>query len=174
MNQFDDGTVDRDGFDAHVKQNRLELSADGWHVSTDRQAWIEYFPPVAFDREAGRKLHISSSVRCAANVLEACVPLFSVRTPWVSSMPPIWIGCCICQTGQGGRTQVGKFMTVYPADDSVAALLAEELHIATSDFYGPRIPHEQPYKSASLVYSRFGAFTQRWLQLPSGRIVPVR
>jgi serine/threonine protein kinase len=172
VTQIGHGTVDRDGFDAQVKQYQLELSADGWRVSTDPgHAWIEYFPPVGVDREAGRKLHISSSVRCAANVLEACIPV--LRSHAVGFKHAANLDLLLhLSTGQGGLTQIGKFMTVYPADDSVAAMLAEELHIATTDFYGPRIPHEQPYKSASLIYSRFGAFTQRWLQLPSGRIVP--
>ena len=133
--------------------------------------WIEYSPPVPVEREAGTKLHVSSSVRCAARVLQACVPIF--RAHKVSFKHAANLGLLShLSTGQGGRTQVGKFVTVYPEDESVAAVLAEELHVATQSFYGPLIPREQPYKPASLVYSRFGAFTQRWLQMPSGRIVP--
>jgi serine/threonine protein kinase len=163
---------DRDRFDAQVKRQCSELTADGWRVKSDQQQmWIEYSPPIGVEREAGTKLHVSSSVRCAAEVLAACVPI--LRAHGVSFKHAANLGLLShLSTGQGGRTQVGKFVTVYPADETIAALLAEELHLATKPFYGPLIPLEQPYKPTSLVYSRFGAFTQRWLQMPSGRIVP--
>jgi serine/threonine protein kinase len=172
LTDVDHRPVDGVSFDAQVKRHQLSLSAAGWRVTSAPQSvWIEYSPPVGIERETGTKLHVSSSVRCAADVLKACVPILRAHRVGFKHAANLALLSHL-STGQGGRTQIGKFITVYPADDSLATLIAEELHIATADFYGPQIPHEQPYKPASLVYSRFGAFTQRWLQLPSGRIAP--
>jgi tRNA A-37 threonylcarbamoyl transferase component Bud32 len=77
-------------------------------------------------------------------------------------------------TGRAGPKQVGKFLTAYPPDEEAAATLAELLHAATHGLEGPRIPGERRYAPGSVVYSRYGGFMRRWLQLPTGRVVPAR
>jgi hypothetical protein len=150
----------------------VELSDVGWHASfDDTNYWAEYSPPKQIGRDAGTKLHVSSSVRCAADVLAACVPLFRARGVAFKHVANLELLAHL-STGQGGRSQIGKFLTVYPADEAVAMVIAEELDAATVGYSGPRIPNERPFREGSLIYSRFGSFRRHWIQLPSGRIVP--
>lgn len=151
---------------------RSELFTEGWGISTDdRQLWTEYSPPGQFEREAGTKLHVTSSVRCAAEVLTACAPILRQHHVGFKHASNLRVLAHL-STGEGGRSQVGKFLTVYPRDETSAMVIAEELDRATMEHYGPRIPNEKLFRDGSLVSSRFGSFGSHWVQLPSGRIVP--
>jgi serine/threonine protein kinase len=122
-------------------------------------------------RDAGTKIHVSSGIGCAAEVLSRCAPILLRRRVAFKHAADLR-RLSFLSSGRGGPSQVGKFITAYPADDDAGRDLAQELHEATRGFHGPRIPHEQPYAEGSIVFSRYGAFVQRWLQLSSGRIVP--
>lgn len=151
---------------------RSEMAADGWSVTVDSSGfWTEYAALQEVPRDAGTKLHVSASVKCAADVLAGTVPILRAHNVGFKHCRNLRILSHL-STGQGGRTQVGKFITVYPPTEPMAAEIAAELHAATIDYRGPAVPNEEAFTDGSLVYSRFGAFTQRWLQLPSGRIVP--
>jgi hypothetical protein len=73
--------------------------------------------------------------------------------------------------GQGGLTQVGKFLTIYPMDAADAVRLGLRLEQATSDLSGPHIPHEPSLGRESIVHYRYGAFERFELQQDIGRIV---
>lgn len=75
-------------------------------------------------------------------------------------------------SGRGGASQVGKFLTAYPADADTARDLAKRLHEVTVGLGGPRVPDEPQYADGSLVSFRYGAFGRHWLQLRTGRVVP--
>ncbi len=146
---------------------------DGWRVSTAPAGfWTEYAPPPpALMAEAGTKIHVSASVTDAADVLAQCLPVLAERKVAFKHVATLR-QLSFQSGGQGGPTQVGKFLTAYPADAAAAGELAALLHQATWGLSGPRIPHEQPYAEHSLVYSREGSFAQLWVQVPTGRIAP--
>jgi serine/threonine protein kinase len=149
-----------------------ELDVAGWHIGQDATSfWTSYHPPHGTDVAAGRKIHVSASVRSAPTVLVRAIPILvraCVPFKHTASAPNL----AELSAGHGGATQVGKFITVYPPDETVCQLVAERLHEATAGLEGPRVPHETAFAEGSLVYSRFGAFSQGWAQLPTGRVVP--
>jgi len=61
--------------------------------------------------------------------------------------------------GEGGISQVGKFLTVYPRDEEQAVKLAEALDRATRGLRGPRVETDRELRSGSLVHYRYTAFT---------------
>ncbi len=146
----------------------------GWTVSGSRVRFFRsYAPPDSSGPETGTKLHVSSSVSCAPDVLRACLPvLVARRIPFkhVADLKSL----AFLSSGRGGASQVGKFLTAYPATEVEAVRTALLLHHVTAVFSGPHIPGEQPFQAGSLVYSRDGSFIRRWVQLPMGRIVPGR
>ena len=115
----------------------------------------------------GWKVHISAVVGNAAAVLRDCAPVlrshlvtFKVlgRLAWLDAL----------NHGSAGRSQVGKFITVYPVDDGrffeVALAIAEKLeaHI------GPWIVTDRRVRGSSCVFYRFGAFSSTLMQTSEG------
>lgn len=148
----------------------------GWVTSRMESSttfWAEYRPSGQSLPETGLKLHVSASSASAGDVLERCVPVLvkrGVAFKHASTLHEL----AFLSSGRGGITQVGKFLTAYPANDTVAAELAAELHRVTDGLAGPQIRSEQRYTDGSLVHLRYGGFTSRRLQLLTGRIVPAR
>jgi serine/threonine protein kinase len=135
--------------------------------------WTEYRPSGQILPETGLKVHVSASVASAGDVLQRCVPvLVRRRVPFKHASTVHELA--FLSSGRGGVTQVGKFLTAYPAHDTGAAELAAELHLATNGLAGPHIRSEHRYTDTSLVHIRYGGFTSRRLQLLTGRIVPAR
>ncbi|EME66848.1 hypothetical protein G352_02889 [Rhodococcus ruber BKS 20-38] len=153
---------------------RADASLAHWDVHDAEDAFFRvYAPPSAPPPESGTKLHVSSSVACAPDVLRACLPVLVAHEVAFKHVATLR-GLSFLSTGRGGASQVGKFLTVYPATSDRGAELAALLHDVTAGFAGPRIPNEEPFAEGSLVHSRDGAFRRVWVQLPTGRIVPGR
>ena len=64
-------------------------------------------------------------------------------------------------SGLGGFSQVGKFLTVYPQSTADALLLARKLHAVTKGLAAPVVPYDARYRANSVVYYRYGAFLNR-------------
>jgi hypothetical protein len=105
----------------------------------------------------GWKIHVSATPGSAPAVLARTLPILlraGVRFKVVNSLQNL----SSMNSGLHGDTQVGKFITVYPSDDSEAVGLASQLHSATVDYRGPRVPTDRPLQPGSLVHYRYGIF----------------
>ena len=56
------------------------------------------------------------------------------------------------------RGGAGKFITIYPGDESTFAQLIERLYVKTKDFGGPYILSDKRYKDSQVVFYRYGSF----------------
>jgi serine/threonine protein kinase len=83
---------------------------------------------------------------------------FGVRFKVVSSLDLL----LELNAGLHGLSQVGKFITAYPSDDTQASAIATELDCAIGHCRGPRIPSDHPLHPTSCIHYRYGAF------LPAG------
>ena len=107
------------------------------------------------DRIQGWKLHISSIETEVRRLLECIVPvLVEANAAFKIAKDRITLG----QLNEGslGPTQVGKFMTIYPADDTQAQVLAARLIARTHGFHGPVVPSD--LRLGDVVYARYGNF----------------
>ncbi len=145
-----------------------------WTVTTSPEGtWRVFRPARTTTPDTGWKIHISASRSSAPAVLERTLPLLAaeeVAFKHAASLTEL----SLMAGGRYGWTQVGKFVTVYPHDAVHAQRIARRIHDLTLDLQGPRIMHERPLEPGSLVHLRYGAISERWLQLPTGQIVPGR
>ena len=74
--------------------------------------------------------------------------------------------------GNGGLSQIGKFITIYPFDEDHTIKLADSLDRLTKDLSGPLIPYERCIRPSSCIYYRYGSFTNLSLQTNIGATVP--
>jgi serine/threonine protein kinase len=114
---------------------------------------------------------VSSTTECAQDVLRAVLPaLVAERAMFKVAQSADVLGAL--NQGDGGLSQVGKFVTVYPVDDDQAVRLATRLDAATRGLRGPAIPSDRSLGPESLVHYRYGGFGQRYLQTAMGEVLP--
>jgi serine/threonine protein kinase len=153
---------------------------DKWVVrrESDEQRWIEYSPRTVEDTPAdapvaGLKIHVSAGLTSAGDVLSRVIPILARwGVPFKHAANLLHLA--FLSNGGGGPTQIGKFLTAYPGDAMKARELGWELHSATSGLPGPRILSDIPLTEGSLIHFRYGAFTDGWVQLATGRITQAR
>lgn len=105
----------------------------------------------------GWKIHISSSVSNAADILKAVVPiLVKDRVVFKFSLDQRILK--LMNSKRFGRQGAGKFITIYPFDDEYFKILIEKLHQATKSFEGSYILSDKRYKDSKVVFYRYGGF----------------
>ena len=121
------------------------------------QPWLYVEPDSRSLPRCGWKLHVSAINPSALEVLERAVPVlldeaasFKIAASYEALLH--------LNHGLGGGSQVGKFVTVYPADATAAVRLASKLDHATRGLRGPRIRGDRPLSPTSLVHYRWGDF----------------
>jgi hypothetical protein len=128
-----------------------------WRFSVEGP-WAFATPAGARSPEQGWKLHISATAASAADVLAAAVAvLVAEGVPFKFAATHTIVR--LLNSTHADRASGGKFLTVYPADDSQAVRLAEACHRATEGLAGPVILSDRAYRPGSLVHYRYGGFS---------------
>jgi serine/threonine protein kinase len=107
-------------------------------------------PPIS----QGWKLHVSSVPVDAEGLLRETVP-FLIRRELAFKIVKNQRLLEAMNEGGLGPTQVGKFVTIYPAADVVD--IASSLDVLTRRFRGPRVPTD--ISVGTNVYARYGSFS---------------
>ncbi len=145
-------------------------AAPPWsHESTDFWCLVEH--ATAARPEQGWKLHVSANLHAADEILARVLAVLAdtaVCFKFARSSEQL----AALNGGAGSNSQIGKFVTVYPADDAQAVALALDLDRATEGASGPVIASDRPLRPGSLVHYRYGAFGSAVLQTKIGAIVP--
>lgn len=157
--------------DLNAELERAAGPKHGWRLRIPEAGiWASYAPPVDTTPAQGWKLHVSATPSSAVATLRQAVPVLvaaGVRFKVVRSPAALRA----LNEGAGARSQVGKFMTVYPSDDVQAVSLAERLHAATEGLAGPAVPSDRQFAPGSAVHYRYGAFSPTYVRTVVGRIL---
>ncbi len=134
--------------------------------------------------EAGWKLHVSATILNAPTIFKRVAPLLIDRDVWFKAPRSLEE---VLKLNSGliyNYSQIGKILTIYPADDAEAVYLARKLQQLTRGFSGPAVPFDLSFGEQGTVYYRFGAFEpleienrgRRTLGLraPDGKLIPDR
>ncbi|QSQ25977.1 hypothetical protein JY651_14065 [Pyxidicoccus parkwayensis] len=138
----------------------------GWKTSRF-DVWLHAFPEGAELAPQGFKIHVSSTVAQAPEVLRRVVPVCvraGVQFKHVADPGLLRFH----NSKRSPRKASGKFIAVYPPDTPSFLTLIEALHQATKDLEGPYILSDKRYRDSKVVFYRYGGF-QRMHQLnPDG------
>lgn len=163
-----------------VERERWSLLCDSGQC-----LWLSFRPTSAIMPEQGWKLHVSADLISAEVLLQRLLPLLlqeAVPFKCISSLENLEK----LNAGLLGASQVGKFLTIYPAHDDEAVRLASLLDERTRGLSGPRIPSDRMLCPGSLVFYRYGGFTRKisiqellgtvWpaIKTPDNRLIPDR
>ncbi|MDJ0575784.1 MAG: class IV lanthionine synthetase LanL [Xenococcaceae cyanobacterium MO_234.B1] len=134
--------------------------------------WIQIINEGVTIPAQGWKLHVSASVLSAEEVLQRTLPVLLAEDASFKVAASL-TKLDYLNHGQGGLTQIGKFITVYPNDDAQAVHLANSLHEVTQG-HGlryPAVPSDRPLMLGSLVHYRYGNFANQFIQTPMGQVL---
>ncbi|QBD77477.1 serine/threonine protein kinase [Ktedonosporobacter rubrisoli] len=144
----------------------LEL---GWRVEEEfGQIWIGVAHQQAVRRLQGWKLHVSAAIPCAESVLRQALAVLlaePTRFKVASSLSRL----ADLNQGRAGLSQIGKFITIYPSDDEQCIRLAVRLDEVTRGLRGPAIPSDLALRPGSLIYYRYGSFSEQLIADREGR-----
>ncbi len=134
--------------------------------------------------DQGWKVHVSSYAATATETLRCALPiLIEARVTFKIVADPARLRTL--NEGRGGRSQIGKFITVYPQTTERAVEIAQELARATGHMRAPAIPSDRRLGGTPVHY-RYGVFWGRRrmqtklgevhsaLVAPDGSLVPDR
>jgi hypothetical protein len=112
------------------------------------------------DPTQGWKIHLSGTPLTASDILACAAPILR-RHNTLFKVPAHLELLEQLNAGFAGFSQIGKFLTAYPASDNIAITLARELHVATRHLRGAAVPFDLRYQSVGVVYYRYGSFRNR-------------
>ena len=133
-------------------------------------------------RRQGWKIHVSAIPENCLKILERSIQVcvdYQASLKFLSS-PSIFSRLL----GKGSfREASGKFITIYPSDDSQFLLIMEALYEQTSEFKGSYTLSDKPYKDSQVLFYRYGVFSGHpqlsvlghqdiLLRSPEGELVP--
>ena len=145
--------------------------------------WTHVSPPdKGTNRRQGWKIHVSASPENCLKILERSIQVcvdYQVPFKFLSS-PYIfeWL------LGKGSyREASGKFITIYPSDNSQFLLIMEALSKQLAEFKGSYTLSDKPYKDSQVIFYRYGAilgypqlsvygFQDILLRSPDGELAP--
>ena len=154
---------------------------DAWRTWR-RGYWVIAEPPGAAVVGEGWKLHVSATSRTSAETLRRSLPVLrdaGVRFKFL--MDPLAV-----REANGKsfpRASSGKFITVYPDDDTQFHAIASELTEVLKELDGPYILSDRRCPGSKVVSYRYGGFISRFelkplglrdlmIQAPDGSLVP--
>lgn len=120
----------------------------------------------------GWKIHVSSSMAHAKDVLKAVVPILTGRGVGFKFALDSTI-LTLMNDKRWARQGAGKFITIYPADQDQFLDLLEQLHQATKPFVGPYILSDRRYKDSKVVFYRYGGIISDSVLNRRGEKIPM-
>ena len=105
----------------------------------------------------GWKLHVSATLDDAERLLTDVLS-FLIGEGATFKLPADVGGIAYLNSGNAGRTQVGKIVTVYPRDHRAGVRLANALHRRWTSPGAPVVRGDIRIAEGSSIYARFGAF----------------
>lgn len=132
-----------------------------WVINSDKH-WTYYSKPDSDLPIQGWKIHISSIPKEAKEILRVVSDfLFENSVPF-KHVSNVW-ELVLKNSKYGDRASSGKFITIYPNNESQFTFLLEKLHYLLKDFSnGPYILNDKRWLDGN-VYFRYGAFKEMYL-----------
>jgi tRNA A-37 threonylcarbamoyl transferase component Bud32 len=140
---------------------------EGWNrlVSDD---WLEYGPKDLELPSQGWKIHASACTESAEEILAAvwdyCIPR-RIAFKFLRSQQLLFLR----NAKYANRGASGKFVTIYPADESQFAQVLEELGETLDGLPGPYILSDLRW-GAGPLFARYGGFAERHCIGPDGTL----
>ncbi|MGY0612271.1 class III lanthionine synthetase LanKC [Luteimonas sp. A501] len=141
--------------DDYLRRAHAALPHD-WRLRQD-YFWTQAIRPVPTTTVQGWKIHVSSTVDQAMDTLGLVAPVCIAHdTEFKFASDPGILRHLLGKSCK--RSQSGKFITIYPQEESTFVAMLEALHAATHGIEGPYVLSDRQYRDSTVVYYRYGGF----------------
>lgn len=146
------------------------LSAKYLPVQPENSIWRYSRKQFPHDPPQGWKIHLSSTVLTAGDILSTIGPLLKASKAFFKAPISLDILMLINSGIVYGYSQVGKFITIYPRDESEFVSFVEMLEpLLAAWSSNPNVPFDFRFKS-TCIYYRYGAFGSKLDSSSNGSI----
>ncbi|WP_100011774.1 lanthionine synthetase LanC family protein [Lentibacillus sediminis] len=121
--------------------------------------WTMFFfnKNISEERTAGWKIHISSTIDNYEEVFKV-VATYCIKNEINFKFIADLDKFREINGKAANRASHGKFIVLYPAEDSILTVL-EDLYHKTKDYEGPYILSDKPYRNSKVLFYRYGEFS---------------
>lgn len=140
--------------------------SDGWNISVDG-FWTHCTPVKLRVGAHGWKIHVSSKVQDAEEVIGIVVETLKERRVAFKFCSDRWL-LRLTFNKNASRVQAGKFVTIYPGNESEFREILEELHRKTTHLSGPYVLTDRPYLDSQVLFYRYGEHAGEFRLSPYG------
>jgi serine/threonine protein kinase len=147
------------------------LVPSDWEIRK-HHIWLGASPADAESPLQGFKIHLSATSLTAVEVLRRVTPVcVENRAPFKVIADPTALEMMTSKNSSRGAS--GKFITIYPSDESHFTVLIKALDQATAGMAGPYILSDKRYRNNRVLFYRYGGFAPRERLNVFGEKVPV-
>ncbi|MHC2185352.1 hypothetical protein ACVLV4_000990 [Rathayibacter agropyri] len=144
------------------------LLPEKWRRGSNRE-WNTAFPPAWVGPAQGWKIHVAAIPSTARPVLKAVVEhcvAHDIGFKYLRSE----LVLLVCGAKYASRSSSGKFMTIYPRDETELFATLDALEERIGGLPAPIILNDVRWKEGPL-HVRYGGFIERWCEDEEGRRV---
>jgi hypothetical protein len=123
-------------------------------------------------RGQGWKIHVSAQAMNACDVFEKVSGWLEENQICFKTVKSLDVLCSLNAGVRHGYSQIGKFMTIYPASTDACKFILADIGPRLKGFDGPRIPYDHQLAGCNCVFFRYGAFAPIDLKLRNKRSDP--
>jgi len=160
-------TASPDAANPRAREYEIALP-EAWASATGRE-WRTAFPPSWDGPAQGWKIHVAAVPRTAQRVLDVaaahCVA-HGIAFKYLRSE----LVLLVCGAKYAARGSSGKFVTIYPRDETELFATLDALEERIGGLDGPAILSDIRWREGPL-HVRYGAFVERWCEDEEGRRV---
>lgn len=120
----------------------------------------------------GWKIHVSAQAVNACDVFESVGGWLEESQICYKTVRSLDVLCSLNAGIRYGYSQIGKFMTIYPASTDACKSILADIATRLKGFEGPRIPYDHQLAGCNCVFFRYGAFGAIDLKLRNKRSDP--
>lgn len=133
-----------------------ELLPNDWRV-IKRGVWTQWMGPNPITRAQGWKIHVSGLTTNLDQILTVVADVcFSQGTSFKHASDGFIHS--LMNSKIWDRGAAGKFVTIYPQDNTVFKSIISQLYDRLKGFDGPYILSDKRYKDSKILYYRYGGF----------------
>ena len=152
--------------------NNLQVPWEAVTHTVGNVSWIHFQRHDIQLEGQGWKIHLTAGAVESERLLERVIPYLLTQNVQFK-LPNNRQMINHLNAGHGGATQLGKILTVYPADLLECSEIAQTLDRLWDSQHGPVILSDLRFSASSSVFLRYGAFTSTaQIRRANGEIVP--
>jgi serine/threonine protein kinase len=141
----------------------ISIYSSGYNLKKyyiDYSFWVSFISKINAMPTQGWKIHISLLPKDCLKPFKRLIP-YLVKENISFKLPFRAKSFILLNNGEGGESQIGKIITIYPKDERQLKVIVDSIKNKINFTSGPIIPSDIRYRSNSPIFFRYGVISAR-------------